>query len=198
MSDLALEDHLGEWHVRRWTLLRTALPHQSIQDSKDSRIGSVVFQRDGGEILMQKLAALSGFLGAGILVATTIVDLINSLEKIRSKTMQRSPIVDQENRAIQLPESTLINTDRTTHRIVDNDYPRKTRQCRICEVRGYTEWHHIISQGHARKTNQHRLLTNPGNVVELCKKCHNQTTASKSWYSFENKKKNKKKTNRLW
>lgn len=133
---------------------------------------------------MQKLAALSGFLGAGILVATTIVDLINNLEKLRSKTVRTSPILAQENR--------------TTHRIVDNDWPRKTGQCRICDARGYTEWHHIISQGHARKTNQHTLLTNPGNVVELCKKCHNQTTASKSWYSFENKKKNKKKTNRLW
>ena len=56
--------------------------------------------------------------------------------------------------------------------------PRKNRRCTICKKTGYTEWHHIISQSHARKTGQLELLDNPRNLVELCRRCHNQTTAS--------------------
>tara|TARA_B000000475_G_C15772878_1_gene356035 strand:+ start:36 stop:422 length:387 start_codon:yes stop_codon:yes gene_type:complete len=65
--------------------------------------------------------------------------------------------------------------------------PRKAGICRICSKKGYTEWHHIISRGHSKKTGQEDLITNPGNVVELCKSCHNQTTASKSWYMLRGK-----------
>ena len=55
----------------------------------------------------------------------------------------------------------------------------KSGQCRICRnTRRPTEWHHIISQAHAIKTQQQYLLHDPNNVVELCKVCHNQTTAS--------------------
>ena len=54
----------------------------------------------------------------------------------------------------------------------------KSGRCHICNCRGYTEWHHIISQHHSIKTRQTHLLDNPNNVVELCKRCHNQTTAS--------------------
>ena len=53
--------------------------------------------------------------------------------------------------------------------------------CRICKADAKLDRHHIISQGHARKTNQLDLLTNQGNIVFLCRKCHNQTTASKAW-----------------
>ncbi len=147
---------------------------------------------------MQKLAALSGFLGAAILVATTITDLINEFEKLKLKNAQRSPKTIQEGRNIQFSEGALSNIDRTTTRIVDNAFPSKSRCCRICESEGYTEWHHIISQRHARMTNQHPLLKNPGNVVELCKSCHNQTTASKSRYLYEKKNNNGKKTNKFW
>ena len=70
---------------------------------------------------------------------------------------------------------------------VEVGVPRKIGACRVCDRRGYTEWHHIISRGHAKKTKQLDLITNPGNVVELCKSCHNQTTASKSWYLLQNK-----------
>ena len=63
----------------------------------------------------------------------------------------------------------------------------KSGVCRICGKEGYTEWHHIISRGHAKKTGQMELITNPGNIVELCKSCHNQTTASKSWYLLQKK-----------
>tara|TARA_B100001250_G_scaffold398974_1_gene407848 strand:+ start:1043 stop:1669 length:627 start_codon:yes stop_codon:yes gene_type:complete len=54
----------------------------------------------------------------------------------------------------------------------------KSGSCKICNRIGYTEWHHIISQHHSIKTGQRHLLKNPNNVIELCKKCHNQTTAS--------------------
>ena len=53
---------------------------------------------------MQKLAALSGFLGAAILVATTITDLINEFEKLKLKNAQRSPKTIQEGRNIQFSE----------------------------------------------------------------------------------------------
>ena len=55
---------------------------------------------------------------------------------------------------------------------------RKTGICTICKKKGRTEWHHIISQHHAKKTGQKNLISNPDNVVELCRSCHNQTTAS--------------------
>jgi hypothetical protein len=56
--------------------------------------------------------------------------------------------------------------------------PDKDGECRICGRKGSTDWHHIISQSHAIKSNQEELITNSGNVVELCRICHNQTTAS--------------------
>ncbi len=54
----------------------------------------------------------------------------------------------------------------------------KTKICTICKARGYTEWHHIISQHHAIVSGQEELIENPDNVIELCKRCHDQTTAS--------------------
>ena len=53
--------------------------------------------------------------------------------------------------------------------------------CRICQSVTKLDPHHIISQGHAKKTNQLDLITNQGNIVWICRKCHNQTTASKAW-----------------
>ena len=67
----------------------------------------------------------------------------------------------------------------------------KTGRCRICEKEKYTEWHHIISQHHAKKTGQDHLIYNPNNVVEVCK-CHNQTTASKCRYNLKEKINQKK------
>ena len=59
---------------------------------------------------------------------------------------------------------------------------RKRGTCRICKKSRKLDPHHIISQHHAKKTNQPDLITNPGNIVYICRKCHNQTTASKSRY----------------
>ena len=55
---------------------------------------------------------------------------------------------------------------------------KKTGKCSICKKKGPTDWHHIISQAHAKKTKQFKLLSDPNNVTELCRACHNQTTAS--------------------
>ena len=55
---------------------------------------------------------------------------------------------------------------------------QKSGICKICERIGRTDWHHIISQHHAIKTGQTHLLDNPNNVIEICRRCHNQTTAS--------------------
>lgn len=50
--------------------------------------------------------------------------------------------------------------------------------CRICGDEGKTEMHHIISQARCRKIGKEEWLNNSGNIVELCKKCHDNTTAS--------------------
>ncbi len=55
---------------------------------------------------------------------------------------------------------------------------QKSGICKICTRSGRTDWHHIISQHHAIKTGQTHLLDNPNNVIEICRRCHNQTTAS--------------------
>ena len=53
-----------------------------------------------------------------------------------------------------------------------------TNVCRICSARGATQMHHIISQDRCRKIGRPELITNPGNIVELCIPCHDHTTAS--------------------
>lgn len=65
---------------------------------------------------------------------------------------------------------------------------RKKGSCRICGETRILDPHHIISRGHAKKTDQLDLITNPGNIVYICRKCHNQTTASKSRYRIMKQK----------
>ena len=54
----------------------------------------------------------------------------------------------------------------------------KVGRCRICSKRRRLDPHHIISQHRAKKINQEQLIRNPGNIVLICRKGHNQTTAS--------------------
>ena len=54
----------------------------------------------------------------------------------------------------------------------------KYGNCRICSKKAKLDPHHIISQHRAKKINQEQLIRNPGNIVFICRKCHNQTTAS--------------------
>ena len=54
----------------------------------------------------------------------------------------------------------------------------KTGECQICGAEGYTEWHHIISQHRCKEEGLHHYIKLRGNVIELCKTCHDLTTAS--------------------
>lgn len=69
---------------------------------------------------------------------------------------------------------------------------RKRGKCRICRKNTLLDPHHIISQHHARTRNQKDLITNKGNIVYICRKCHNQTPASKSRYKMIMEGKEKK------
>ena len=53
-------------------------------------------------------------------------------------------------------------------------------KCRICGCEGYTEMHHIINQHYAKtQLKQPELIKNHGNIVELCKSCHDHTDSSR-------------------
>lgn len=123
--------------------------------------------------ILDKVLASSTFVGAiGALIGGTVVLTKNTGELNKIYKNFKTKLEEKNNSKSNL------------------SIPRKTGVCRICSRTGYTEWHHIISRGHAKKTGQPQLITNPGNVVELCKPCHDQTTASKSWYLL-NKMKNR-------
>ena len=117
-------------------------------------------------------------------IITGIIQITRDIEKIYTNSPVGPKIIDTNARVTTIPPAKQFS------------YPNKQRECRICGVSGYTEWHHIISRGHAKKTNQLDLIDNPGNVVELCRGCHDQTTASKSRYLLANKE--KKWNKRFW
>tara|TARA_A100000172_G_scaffold68282_2_gene48038 strand:- start:649 stop:1167 length:519 start_codon:yes stop_codon:yes gene_type:complete len=60
----------------------------------------------------------------------------------------------------------------------EGDLWDKTGECQICGAEGYTEWHHIISQHRCKEEGLHHFIKLRGNVIELCKQCHDLTTAS--------------------
>jgi 5-methylcytosine-specific restriction endonuclease McrA len=67
----------------------------------------------------------------------------------------------------------------------------KTGYCTVCggngeDGDGYTEWHHIISQHKCKKEGLTHLISARSNVVELCKPCHDLTTASMLRTNLEN------------
>ena len=115
---------------------------------------------------------------------TGIIQITRDIEKIYTKPSIGPKIIESNAMVTQVSSAK------------QSSYPNKQRECRICGLPGYTEWHHIISRGHAKKTNQLDLIDNPGNVVELCRGCHDQTTASKSRYILENKE--RKWNKRFW
>jgi hypothetical protein len=65
--------------------------------------------------------------------------------------------------------------------------------CRICGYQGMLDPHHIISQAQCKKLNRLDLISNPGNVVHICRHCHDKTTASKVRQYLEKKEKAEKK-----
>ncbi len=55
----------------------------------------------------------------------------------------------------------------------------KTGTCSICLCEDKpTEWHHIISQNRCRELGKEYLIHARTNVVEVCRPCHDETTAS--------------------
>ena len=55
----------------------------------------------------------------------------------------------------------------------------KQNTCTICGCEdSKTEWHHIISQHRCRELGKEYLIYARSNVVEVCKPCHDETTAS--------------------
>ena len=50
--------------------------------------------------------------------------------------------------------------------------------CTICLDECDTEWHHIISQNRCKEIGKEYLVHSRTNVVEVCRACHDQTTAS--------------------
>ena len=64
--------------------------------------------------------------------------------------------------------------------------------CRICGYQGMLDPHHIISQAQARRLKRPDLITNPGNVVHICRKCHDLTPASQKRAKYEAKAKKAK------
>ena len=61
----------------------------------------------------------------------------------------------------------------------DNRYGVKLEgDCRICASAPATDKHHIISQGRCKKIGRPEWANNPGNVVLLCRDCHDETTSA--------------------
>ena len=56
---------------------------------------------------------------------------------------------------------------------------RKNNICTICQKKGDTNWHQIITNSPSQN-NQKELFSNPNNKIELCNSCHNKTVESTS------------------
>lgn len=127
-----------------------------------------------------------GVISTALVVTTTIIKgLYDLIEEINEKYYE--PKENITTKPTMEKKYFLNNRGRRK-----NSLPNKKGVCRICNKEGKTDWHHIISQHHAKKYGKKDLLTNPGNVVELCRPCHRQTTSSKSRYLLE-KEENKEK-----
>ena len=154
-----------------------------------------------------RIIAIGGAISAAALALNTINDVIGLLEE---RHQSGKSMLSRQQKSLQPPPNgntihsrpsnqPMIRNHQDNYPRIDNNYPDKARICRICGDRGYTEWHHIISQSYARKNDQKDLIRNPGNVVELCKPCHDKTPASMSWkYLSSKEQKSKKKSRRFW
>ena len=63
-----------------------------------------------------------------------------------------------------------------------------TGKCQICGDEGKTEMHHIISTSVIERIERPDLLTNSGNIVELCREHHKLTSSHiyRRWYKKQN------------
>jgi len=131
-----------------------------------------------------------GIFSTTLLVTTTIIKgLYDLVEEINENYYEPNETVKSKSTKSSKSYISFMNKSNTDR----HSLPRKRGVCRICEYKGKTDWHHIISQHHAKKYGKKNLLTNPGNVVELCRPCHRQTTSAKSRYILEKKRNGGKK-----
>lgn len=91
----------------------------------------------------------------------------------RKSIMKAVEALDKARQTVVARQETLDNLLEQEGELWD-----KTGECQICGAEGYTEWHHIISQHRCKEEGLHHYIKLRGNVIELCKKCHDLTTAS--------------------
>jgi hypothetical protein len=72
----------------------------------------------------------------------------------------------------------MTDTEKVSPKMEERYGKEVTGVCKICEAEGKTEMHHIISQSKIEKMERPDLLTNPGNLIELCIPCHDLTDSS--------------------
>ena len=96
----------------------------------------------------------------------------------KTKTYRKSIMKAVE--ALEKARETVIARQETLDNLLtqEGELWDKTGECQICGAEGYTEWHHIISQHRCREEGLHHFIKLRGNVIELCKTCHDLTTAS--------------------
>jgi|TARA_B110000263_G_scaffold33678_2_gene25472 5-methylcytosine-specific restriction endonuclease McrA len=147
-------------------------------------------------MLSDKLIIAAGVASAVVTVASIVGDLIETIDNSQQNLPNRQSKTI-EARAFNPGYNSFISPKRPSRvRANNSQYPSKLKVCRICNNKGYTEWHHIISRGYAKRNDETELIENPGNIVELCKKCHNKTTASMNHRFLSNR--DKKSNNKLW
>ena len=94
------------------------------------------------------------------------MNIVKEITEIKYK------MLELETEYLKLEEEMATLSDRQKEEWV------REEECKICGTEGYTEWHHIISQHRCREEGLEHLLSARSNVVELCKPCHDLTTAS--------------------
>ena len=96
----------------------------------------------------------------------------------KTKTYRKSIMKAVE--ALEKARQTVLARQETLDNLLEQEGELwdKTGECQICGAEGYTEWHHIISQHRCKEEGLHHYIKLRGNVIELCKTCHDLTTAS--------------------
>ena len=94
--------------------------------------------------MIQRIAAITSVLGVATIAINSIVDFLNAIEKHRTRNpsseYQKQHYSGQNGRTgLSMKAIDSTNIGRT-----EGSFPRKTGHCRICDHKGYTEWHHII------------------------------------------------------
>ena len=102
---------------------------------------------------------------------------MNKMEKIK-EIQKRMKELSNEYESLETELENRLNIDWV-----------KDNECTICGDKGETDWHHIISQHRCKEAGLEYLIRMRSNVVELCRKCHDLTTASLLRKNMEGKTK---------